>query len=834
MDFFKTQILNNNITVIEEMISSGLDVNLQDQEGITPLQMAAAYGNNRIIELLIFNNAEIDKANNIGWTPLMHAVRNGHSSAVKILLRHGANINLRNGMGASVHSLAVASGNYLTVEHIMTAIPLQEEKDCPITPLTASIICEHYHLVEFLLQFYDPGASLPETGMTALMMSALKGEHALIQQMVYHGAGLNKQNILGQTAIDIAQIKHNLQLRQIIKENEINEWKAFIASRQNESPSVETCEREYDEHVQMFALTQSKYSFITNPVSQNSHNNLFPSCPESSELHNRSFGRDSNDYFYNKNTINSTTDSSSLNQVEKIPQHECQNLYLAHQNDEERYGECNNLSNFLSYKPMDKQMSRCVNGRETCSNNKTQPPWYCNKGDHFSAREIYHNHLPARKCIHQSSDKLKISNSLLNKNKSYNASPISRGKDCTSEHFLQQVTFSSYPSNQNCFSEQKEIILPENNCSIKASQNNKLKSDSIKEFFPEPSPKRNDIQQESGPFYSEIDKLTNDQCKSIYFQNSENCSTLEKQNVSRGYNRNEILSGTQSSLSQSNNSLNELKNVQQRNVSKAPCVEKFFEREHLSPRKLPDLPNSMELFSSIASDNKHMHQRSHEEHSPKKHVTGNIKDTSEEVSNNKKSITTVHFTYNPAEPLSPIKNPISHTIHITHYNDSSNKDHAIHSPTVSISCDSNQSLSSNCRAISPNIYISYDNNTDRIYSPEYKSSTPTICISHNLHEPQNVEIKLPSPIKPTSFDIKLLYSPERDLACPPTKVYPNKNKLLVSPIRLSNQMLIKKKSSELQGSYSPQTRLFSVNTVEPSEEFTFEDSYNKIKRSNSI
>ena len=72
---------------------------MEDEDGVTPMQVAAAYGCNKVIDLLVNNNAQIDKVNDLGWTPLMHAARNGLPSTVEKLIKYGADVSLKNGFG---------------------------------------------------------------------------------------------------------------------------------------------------------------------------------------------------------------------------------------------------------------------------------------------------------------------------------------------------------------------------------------------------------------------------------------------------------------------------------------------------------------------------------------------------------------------------------------------------------------------------------------------------------------------------------------------------------------------------------------------------------------
>jgi hypothetical protein len=67
------------------------------------------------------------------------------------------------GTGADVLSLAVASGDRLTVGYILTALPLDQEAHS--TPLAVAVMFGQKHLLKILLDMFKPNDPLPYTGM---------------------------------------------------------------------------------------------------------------------------------------------------------------------------------------------------------------------------------------------------------------------------------------------------------------------------------------------------------------------------------------------------------------------------------------------------------------------------------------------------------------------------------------------------------------------------------------------------------------------------------------------------------------------------------------------
>jgi len=162
-------VKKGNIAEVERFIASGLDLELKDHNGYTPLMHAVKLQNISLVEVFAKNGAHLDTSDRLEDTPLVWASSMNNEDIVKVLLEHGADPD---------------KGNF--------------------SPLMWASYYGNLRLVKMFLESRANINSRTDEGWTALMWAAERGNLQVIWELLKRGASVNMQNNNGQTALMLA------------------------------------------------------------------------------------------------------------------------------------------------------------------------------------------------------------------------------------------------------------------------------------------------------------------------------------------------------------------------------------------------------------------------------------------------------------------------------------------------------------------------------------------------------------------------------------------------------------------------------------------------------
>ncbi|XP_078236475.1 ankyrin repeat domain-containing protein 27 isoform X1 [Pogona vitticeps] len=102
--------LHGHADLVSLLIKHGASPEAKDANCTVPLHLACQNGHVEVVKCLIEANAKQNKKDIYGNTPLMYACLNGYQEVVAFLLQHGASVNLSNNQGnTSLHRAVIGS-----------------------------------------------------------------------------------------------------------------------------------------------------------------------------------------------------------------------------------------------------------------------------------------------------------------------------------------------------------------------------------------------------------------------------------------------------------------------------------------------------------------------------------------------------------------------------------------------------------------------------------------------------------------------------------------------------------------------------------------------------
>jgi len=192
--------------LVQDLLGAGASVNVRDEEGRTPLILAAGRGHLKVARILLDRGAAIGAANSSLGTALAYAAWSGHTEMVSELLSRGSRIDSTNGEGWTPLMYAAINGHIQCVKELLDrGADVNARNREGRTALSAAVWNGHTRLAHALL---DRGADVnakTQDGWTPLFGAAFNGDSAMVGLLLDRGADRSAQTRTGMTAVAIAR-----------------------------------------------------------------------------------------------------------------------------------------------------------------------------------------------------------------------------------------------------------------------------------------------------------------------------------------------------------------------------------------------------------------------------------------------------------------------------------------------------------------------------------------------------------------------------------------------------------------------------------------------------
>ncbi|XP_022903103.2 E3 ubiquitin-protein ligase MIB2 [Onthophagus taurus] len=245
-----------HVTIVQELLQKGADVNACDNDGDTCLHYAAFGNQPEVLHLLIEAGASLNTSNRGGCTALHIAAHKYPPRSVQMLLNAGADPNCRDAYGDTALHDAIGKDNYQVIDLLCSAPGtdftlknkrgfnvlhhaalkgknqatkkllskarqlVDVKKDDGFSALHLAALNGHKDVVKTLIQIGQADIDLRNNrNQSALLLAVSQGHCGVIELLIDLKANINAKDEDGDTALHLALIKRS-QFQSDVKENE--------------------------------------------------------------------------------------------------------------------------------------------------------------------------------------------------------------------------------------------------------------------------------------------------------------------------------------------------------------------------------------------------------------------------------------------------------------------------------------------------------------------------------------------------------------------------------------------------------------------------------------
>ncbi len=229
------------VDVTAVLLEAGADPNIPTVTGWTPLHSAVFGGHPELTQALIHAGADVQATTDQGWTALHLASAHPESGnrrqdvqLAQMLLEAGADVNAETYNGFLPATLAATHGRSEVLSVLLPVTGLETRDGFHLTPLLAAVLNGQLDVVNFLLDAGADPSARAEGGHTALHLLAESAgstsranDGELARLLIDAGVGLDVPDNQGATPLYTAVSRQNSDVRDVLLESGANPDASF-------------------------------------------------------------------------------------------------------------------------------------------------------------------------------------------------------------------------------------------------------------------------------------------------------------------------------------------------------------------------------------------------------------------------------------------------------------------------------------------------------------------------------------------------------------------------------------------------------------------------------
>ena len=212
---------NGDLEAVRKLLTGNPSLVLKkDDNGHTPLHIAAGNGSEDIVRLLLASDADVNATDANGATPLHEAVARGHENVTKLLLANGADASAAdiNG-GTPLHTAAFRGHRAVAALLLSSGVDAGARDEQGSIPLHKAAWNGSTDVTALLLAHEADVNSQDNEGYTSLHLAAYRGFPDVVKLLLDEGASVNVKSNKGTTPLGLATTGKHESVAELLRQN---------------------------------------------------------------------------------------------------------------------------------------------------------------------------------------------------------------------------------------------------------------------------------------------------------------------------------------------------------------------------------------------------------------------------------------------------------------------------------------------------------------------------------------------------------------------------------------------------------------------------------------